>query len=677
MAEISQDPQNRVYELRREIEYHNYRYYVMDDPVVSDVEYDAMFRELQELEQKYPELQSPNSPTQRIGTRPSESFRHRSHTLPMYSLDNAFDLEEWQNYVQRIQKMLPGEEIEFWVDPKLDGLAVETIYQNGAFQMAITRGDGYTGEDISENMRTVRNMPLQLFEKDYLPEYLEVRGEIIIYQKHFQELNRLQEEENKRPFANPRNAAAGSVRQLDPKVTAKRPLRYIVYGIGSLSSGKFKEPWNTQADIINGLRQLGFSVNPHSCLCKDAREVEKYYQGLVAKRSEFPYEIDGIVSKVNSLEQQGRLGSTARAPRWALAIKFESVQVETKLKDIQVQVGRTGTLTPVARLEPLSVGGVRVSRATLHNEDEIRNKDLKIGDQVIVQRAGDVIPEVVRALPEKRNGEERDFYFPSSCPVCGSRVTRLRGEVAYRCLNLSCPAILLQSLIHFVSKSGLDIDGIGQKWIEVWVEKGMIKSPADLFKLRKQDLLPLERMGPKQAENMLNALEDAKNKASLEKFISALGIRLIGEETSKLLARYYQDLDHLSKAEKEELQEIEDIGPEIAESIQSFFQNPQNQKLLEEFKSVGLWPVSKSSNEESLDQMPLENKKFIFSGKMQKLTRSEAKDRVEKAGGQIVSAVSKNVNYLVVGKEPGSKYHKARELGVQIIDEKDFWELLE
>ena len=676
MQKATQEIRDRVEKLRRDIEYHNYRYYVLDSPVISDSEFDGMFRELQELEDRYPELQSQNSPTQRIGKEPSESFRHRSHTLPMSSLDNAFDLTEWESYVQRIRKMLPGEEIEFWVDPKLDGLAVEAIFENGVFQTAITRGDGYTGEDVTANMRTVRNMPLQLFETDFLPAYLEVRGEVVIYEEHFEELNRLQREQNRKPFANPRNAAAGSLRQLDPKITAQRPLRYIIYGIGSVSGGETEDIWTTQAEIIRGLEKLGLSVNPDSRLCRNAKEVEEYYQKLVEKRREFPYEIDGVVSKVNSLEQQNRLGSTARAPRWALAIKFESMQVETVLQDIQVQVGRIGTLTPVAKLEPVSVGGVTISRATLHNEDEIRSKDLKIGDRVIVQRAGDVIPEVVRPLPEKRDGREREFYFPENCPVCGSKVSRLQGEAAYRCLNLSCPAILLQSLIHFVSKTGLDIDGIGHKWIETWVEKGMVQSPADLFKLQKEDLLPLERMGPKQADNMLNALEEAKNRATLDKFISALGIRLIGEETSKLLAKHYRDMDELSRASKEGLQQIEDIGPEIAESIQSFFQNPRNRELLEDFKQVGLWPISEHVQKEVESDLPLKEKKFIFTGRLQNLTRSRAKERVEQAGGHVVSAVSKNVDYVVIGEDPGSKYNKARELGVEIIDEEQFLELL-
>jgi len=667
--------QDRAEELRRQIEYHNYRYYVLDNPVISDAEYDQLFRELQDLEKNYPELIVPYSPTQRVGGPPAEEFVHRAHTVPMYSLENAFDLEEWHNYLQRIRKLLPGEEINFWVDPKLDGLAVEIIYENGKYQAAATRGDGYTGEEVTANMRTVRNLPLQL-QKNHDLEYLEVRGETIINLKDFERLNRQQLEENKKPFANPRNLAAGSIRQLDPKVTAQRPLRFIAYGVGQVRWKSRNTVWKTQAEIANGLKDLGLTTAPRAKLCTQASEVEQYYQNLGRIRDNMPFEIDGMVVKVNDLDQQRRLGTTARAPRWSIALKFKAVQAETKLKDIQVQVGRTGALTPVAKLSPVSIGGVTVSKATLHNEDEIRAKDLKIGDTVIVQRAGEVIPEVVRPVIEKRTGQEKDFFFPKYCPVCHSKVSRLQGEVAYRCLNVSCPAKLIQELIHFVSKAGLDIEGLGNKWIEIFVNKGLVKTPADLFRLKKEDLLQLERMGSKSADNMLKALEEAKQKADLPKLLAALGIRFVGDQTAKVLAEHFRDLDELARADKESLQEIKDIGPEIAESIRKFFTNEQNQKLLQDFKQIGLWPVSRQEPDKN-KQVPtnLKDKKFIFSGRLQQLTRSQAQEKVEQFGGKVVGSMSKNVDYLVVGENPGSKLDKARDLGVRVINEQEFLDL--
>lgn len=667
--------QDRAEELRRQIEYHNYRYYVLDQPVISDAEYDQLFRELQDLEKNYPELIVPYSPTQRVGGPPAEEFVHRAHTVPMYSLENAFDLEEWHNYLQRIRKLLPGEEINFWVDPKLDGLAVEIIYENSKYQAAATRGDGYTGEEVTANMRTVRNLPLQL-QKNHDLEYLEVRGETIINLKDFERLNRQQLEENKKPFANPRNLAAGSIRQLDPKVTAKRPLRFIAYGVGQVRWKSSNTVWKTQEEIAKGLKELGLTTAPRAQLCNQASEVEEYYQNLGRIRDNMPFEIDGMVVKVNDLDQQRRLGTTARAPRWSIALKFKAVQAETKLKDIQVQVGRTGALTPVAKLSPVSIGGVTVSRATLHNEDEIRAKDLKIGDTVIVQRAGEVIPEVVRPVIEKRTGQEKDFFFPQYCPVCHSKVSRLQGEVAYRCLNVSCPAKLIQELIHFVSKAGLDIEGLGNKWIEIFVNKGLVKTPADLFRLKKEDLLQLERMGSKSADNMLKALEEAKQKADLPKLLSALGIRFVGDQTAKVLAEHFRDLDELARADKESLQEIRDIGPEIAESIRDFFANEQNQRLLQDFKQIGLWPVSRQQPDKNEQfQTNLKDKKFIFSGRLQQLPRSQAQEKVEQFGGKVVGSMSKNVDYLVVGENPGSKLDKARDLGVTVINEQEFLDL--
>lgn len=673
--------ERRAEELRRQIEYHNHLYYVLDEPVISDAEYDSLFRELQELEERYPQLRSAYSPTRRIGAEPSEAFAHRSHSLPMSSLDNVFDLQEWESYVQRLQRLLPGESFSFWVDPKLDGLAVEVIYERGGYSAACTRGDGYTGEVVTSNMATVRNLPLRIpvagDSSSEAPEYLEVRGEVIMSLSEFQHLNREQAEQGRKPFANPRNAAAGSVRQLDPRVTASRPLRFYAYGLGLVRWPDGESRWLTQEEIIHGLRDLGISTVPEAALCRDEREVKSYYRELLEKRLRLPYELDGVVAKVNSLEQQNRLGSTARAPRWALAIKFPTQQAETRLINIRVQVGRTGALTPVAELEPVTVGGATVSRATLHNEDEIRAKDLRIGDRVIIQRAGDVIPEVVRPLPERRTGEERQFQFPSQCPACRGRVDRLQGEVAYRCLNSSCPAQLKQALKHFVSKSGLDIEGLGDKWIEALVDREYVRDFADLFFLRGEELVQMERMGPKLADNILQSLHRAREQASLERLLSALGIGLVGSETAKLLARHYSDLEELQRASKEELQRIQDIGPEIASSISSYFSNPANQRVLEKLKQAGVWPSSTRESREEADQGPLQGKRILFTGRMQNYTRSEAQQLAQEAGASVASNVSSRLDYLVAGNDPGGKLERARELGVTVLSEEEFLALLQ
>ena len=677
-----EDIATRADELRRLLEYHNHRYYVLDAPEISDAEYDAMYRELQDLEERYPEIRVPHSPTRRIGAEPSEAFRHRSHSLPMSSLDNVFDLAEWDSYVQRIRRMLPSESFAFWVDPKLDGLAVEVIYERGAYAAACTRGDGYTGEEVTRNMATLRNLPLQLPASGNreleIPEYLEVRGEVIMSLSDFQLLNRHQDEQGRRVFANPRNAAAGSVRQLDPGITASRPLRFFAYGVGLVRWSDGDSRWLTQEEIMHGLAGLGLSTVPKAGLCRDAEEVKDSFRRLESGGLDLPYEADGVVAKVNSLDQQERLGSTARAPRWAMAIKFRAEQAETLLKDIRIQVGRTGVLTPVAQLEPVSVGGVTVSRATLHNEDEIRAKELLIGDRVIVQRAGDVIPEVVRPLKDKRSGGEREFRFPDSCPPCGGRVDRLPGEVAYRCLNTSCPAQIKQALIHFVSKSGLDIEGLGNKWIEALVDREYVEDFADLFQLRKEQLIQMERMGDKLADNILDAIERARQQADLQRLISALGIRLVGSETARVLASHYRDLDQLSAASKEELQHISDIGPEIAASITSYFANPANRRVLDKLKQAGLWPKSEESPESEQEQhnVPLQGKRLLFTGRLGGLTRDRAKELAESAGGKIVGSVSGKLDYIVVGEEPGSKLDKARKVGATVLSEDDFLDLV-
>jgi len=673
---MAQDPKHRAAELRELIEHHNYCYYVLDQPEISDPEYDALFEELLQLEQEHPELQVPHSPTQRVGGQPSEAFTSREHRLPMYSLDNIFEPSEWQTYLERVHRLLPGERIQFWVDPKLDGLAVEVIFQDGVFAAAATRGDGKTGEDVSQNMRTVRNLPLQLMGEGPQPAYLEVRGEVVMTFRDFERLNRSQAEQGVKLFANPRNAAAGSVRQLDPRITSRRPLRFFAYGIGEVQWASSRErQWTEQAEVMRGLKDLGLSIAPEADLFQDPDEVLEYFQELSAGRSSLPFEIDGIVAKVNSLDQQRRLGATARAPRWAIALKFKAAQAETVLENIEVQVGRTGVLTPVARLKPVNVGGVTVSRATLHNEDEIRAKDLKVGDPVLVQRAGDVIPEVIRPLPEKRTGQEKEFHFPGHCPVCGSEVARLPGEVALRCMNMSCPAKLVQGLIYFVSKAGLDIEGLGRKWIETLVEQGLIKGPADIFRLRKEDLLGLERMGDKLADNLLGAIDEARQRATLESLISALGIQLVGRQTASILSRQFPDLQALAEADQDSLVRLKDIGPEIATSIRTFFANPQNQRLLQDLKDVGLWPRS-GPEEEKQAGTRLSGLRFVFTGRLESLSRQQAREQVQKAGGEVGDSISKNVDYVVAGEDPGNKLDRARKLGVEILNEEGFADLL-
>lgn len=667
------EPARRMQELAAFIRHHDHRYYVLDDPEVSDAEYDALFRELQDLEGRYPELADPDSPTQRVGGTALAMFQPFAHSLPMYSLDNAFSLEEWRAFITRLTRALPGENPAFWVDPKLDGLAVEVVYAQGRFVRAGTRGDGTFGEDVTANMRTVRNLPLRLQAKHAVPDMLEVRGEMIMRRGEFAELNRQQAEAGRKVFANPRNAAAGSVRQLDPRITAGRPLRFYAYGVGLVRWPESVTGWATQEEIFSGLQSLGFAVPEHSRLCSGPEEVEHHYAAVVGLRDTLAYEIDGIVAKVNSLAQQQHLGATARAPRWAVAWKFPAGQAVTRLLDIQVQVGRTGVLTPVAILQPTALSGVTVSRATLHNEDEIRSKDLRLGDMVLVQRAGDVIPEVVGPVVEERTGAEQEFTFPRTCPACASPAVRLPGEAAWRCQNLACPALLRESLIYFVSKAGLDVDGLGRKWVEMLVDKGLIHTPADIFRIREEDLLALERMGPKLAGNIIAAIDRARNQADLPRVIRALGIRHVGGQTARVLADHYADLDALARANQEQLQQLPDIGPEVAASIHGFFSNPDNQRLLREFRELGLWP-QKEGNQSTVQESDsaFAGKRVLFTGSLSGLQRTQAQKLVEHAGGTVANAVSKKVDFVVVGADPGSKLAKARELGLKILDETEF-----
>ena len=685
MSGPANDERQRAQELRKLLEYHNHRYYVLDDPEVTDAEYDALFRELRGLEERFPELDDPNSPTRRVGGAPSEKFESQEHAERMYSLDNAMSLEEFDAFVERVRRLLPeGFEGEpaFWADPKLDGLAMEAVYEDGTLAMALTRGDGHVGEVVTANMRTVRNVPLTLRIPDGgsqadVPSVLDVRGEVVMRKDDFAALNARQEEEGGKPFANPRNAAAGSMRQLDPAVTASRPLRFLAYGVGRVRWADGRDRWPTQESVIRGLEALGLAVPADAVRCDTPDGVRSLYERLRDTRDRRPMDIDGLVAKLDDRELQRVLGFTARFPRWAIALKFPAHQARTRLNAISVQVGRTGVLTPVAELEPVSVGGVTVARATLHNEDEIRAKGLLVGDTVIVQRAGDVIPEVVGPVLEERDGSQEPFVFPSECPVCRSPAERLEGEVAWRCLNVSCPAVRRGRIKHFASKAGLDLEGVGVKLVEQLVDQDMVRTPADLFTLTVDRLAPLPRMAEKSARNVVAAVAMGRERATLARLLSALGIRHVGEQTARVLAAEFTDLDDLAEADAERLIALRDVGPEVAASIRAFFDNPDNRALLESFREVGLWPLGGPPPGADADRpLPLAGKRLLFTGALP-VSRSEAKRLAEEAGGTAVASASRRVDWVVAGENAGSKLDKARELGLDIIDYETFLSLLD
>ncbi len=574
----------RVKQLREQINYHNYRYYVLDSPEISDAEYDRLFDELVELEAKYPQLVTPDSPTQRVGAAPLEEFKTARHSLPMLSLNKATSEVEFLDFHRRVRDLSGvGEKtIRYTVEPKFDGLAVELVYRRGTFAVGSTRGDGVTGEDVTQNLKTVKTIPLKLMGKN-LPGLIEVRGEVIMTKDDFERLNKQREKSGEPLFANPRNAAAGSVRQLDSKITSSRPLNMFAYGIGRVEGRRLSNHW----DSIQYLKELGLKISQYVELCDSVDEVRSYYDKLEEKRNDLPYEIDGMVIKVNEFELQDRLGELSRSPRWAVAWKFPPQQETTKVKNIIVSVGRTGALTPVAMLEPVRVGGVEVSRATLHNEDEVKKKGVRIGDTVVIQRAGDVIPEVVKVVESKRTGKEKKFVMPDRCPVCGSKAERPPGEAIHRCTGIACPAQIKENLAHFAWKGAMDIDGVGYKLLEQMVDKKIIQDQADLYFLKKQDIMKMDRMGDKLAENILNAIDKSRN-PPLTNLIYALGIRNVGYHLAGVLARYFGSIDNLAKQSIEDLTEVHEIGPIVAESIYNFFHNPKNLKILEKLKKGGV-----------------------------------------------------------------------------------------
>jgi DNA ligase (NAD+) len=664
---VPKEIQERVEKLQEEIRRYDYYYYVLNQPLISDAEYDKLFRELLELERQYPELVTPDSPTQRVGAPPAEEFAPVEHAIPMLSLANCFNDEELEEWDDRVRRMLGGEPVEYVCEPKLDGLSVELVYVDGVFTVGSTRGDGRVGEDVTRNLRTIKQVPLRLFPLNgKVPRLLEARGEVYMEKEAFRRLNEERERAGEPLFANPRNAAAGSLRQLDPNVTASRPLKIFFYAMGRAEGIEIR----SQVELLTTFPKLGLPVNPLWKLCKTLDEVKAFYRELLAMRHELPYEADGMVVKVNDFAQREILGEVSRAPRWAIAYKFPAEEATTRVLDIVVQVGRTGALTPVAILEPVEVSGATVSRATLHNEDEIRRKDIRIGDWVIVRRAGEVIPEVVKSIPERRTGAEKEFKMPERCPACGGPVVRPPGEVAYRCENLSCPARIKESIRHFASRRAMDIEGLGEKLVDQLVETGLVRKLSDIYRLKKEDLVNLERMGEKSAQNLLEQIERSKN-AGLARLIFALGIRYVGEHLAEVLAEHFPSLEALSNATYEELIQIPEIGPRIAQSIVDFFRNAENRKLIQELKELGV-----KTEAEKPKEGPLSGKTFVFTGTLSAFPREEARRLVESLGGRVASTVSRKVDYVVVGADPGEKLRKAQELGITILTEEEFRKLV-
>jgi DNA ligase (NAD+) len=660
---------DRIHALRESLNHHNHLYYVLDQPEISDAEYDRLFDELSNLEKAYPELITPDSPTQRVGASPLEAFNTVKHSLPMLSLNKATTEPEFLDFHRRVLELSAADEkiIRYAVEPKFDGLAVEVIYRNGLFSVGSTRGDGIVGEDVTLNLRTIKSIPLRLMGKK-VPDLIEVRGEVIMNKEDFARLNKEREKSGEPLFANPRNAAAGSVRQLDSGVTNTRHLTMFAHGTGLVSGKGLTNQWDT----LLYLKDAGFKVSEHTALCENTGQVKDYYQKMLKRRDDLPYEIDGIVIKLNDFELQRKLGEISRSPRWAVAWKFPAQQEHTIVRNIIVSVGRTGALTPVAILEPVRVAGVEVSRATLHNEDEVRKKDVRIGDTVVIQRAGDVIPEVVKVVESQRTGKERPFVMPDKCPVCGSKVERQEGEAVRRCTGMACPAQIKENLAHFASKGAMDIEGLGYNYLEQMVDKGIIEDPADLYVLRKEDLMKMDRMGDKLAQNLLDAI-DRSRKPNLANLIYAMGIRNVGTHLADVLARNFKSVDHLAEQSVEDLIRVHEIGPIVAQSIYNFFREPKNINVLEKLKKGGvLFPVEKSEFKET----PFEGKTFVLTGGLDSMTRDEARKAVEGLGGRVSSSVSKKTDFVVVGKDPGSKLDDARRLGIKTLNEEEFKNLL-
>lgn len=656
----------RAAQLRREIEEHNYRYHLLDQPVISDSQFDMLLRELQDLEKLYPELLTPDSPTMRVGGAPLSAFSPLVHKLPMYGLDNSFTAAELRDFDSRVRKGINQNSIDYICELKIDGLAVSVQYEAGLFVRGATRGDGVSGEDITQNLRTVRQLPLKLPEA----VTLEVRGEVYIPRKEFELMNHARQEQGEPLFANPRNAAAGSLRQLDPKVSAGRPLKIFLYGLGEHSLAL-----TTQNAVLETLEQLHLPVNPHRTLCCDIDAVWDYCLAWQMRRHELPFEIDGIVVKVNELSLQKLLGSTSRSPRWAVAFKYPAEEKTTRVIDIQVNVGRTGAITPVAVLEPVLLSGSTVKRASLHNEDVLAEKDVLIGDTVVIRKAGEVIPEVVRVVPEARTGQETAYIMPKQCPSCGSAVHRLPGEAALRCLNPSCPAQVVEKLVHFASRRAMDIEGIGPAVAELLWREGLAADVADLYYLKSTQLEPLERLAEKSASNLVSAVERSRGNP-LHRLLFGLGIRFVGERAARVLAEHFGDLNAVREADMQALTAVPEIGPKIAETVFRYFRSAETAYVVEKLRRAGVNFVEPAKAAGVAENRFLERQLFVFSGTLERVTRDQAAALVEEQGGRVASAVSKKTTYLVAGDDPGSKLKRALELGVQVLNETEFLEFI-
>ena len=659
--------QRQIEELREQLEHHEYLYYVLDQPEITDAEYDAQMRLLSELEAKHPEYRSLDSPTQRVGGAAREGFVKVAHSSPMLSLDNALNEEELRAFDQRVRSLLKAEPFSYVGEVKLDGLSMAAHYEQGQLKQALTRGDGRVGEEVTENARTIRSLPLRVKNAVNGVTAFEVRGEVVMPKKSFERLNHEREKDGLPRFANPRNAAAGALRALDPKLTAARQLDYFSYFLFNEGRPLLDSQWES----LNSLESMGFKVNQNRRLCKDLDELLVFIRELEAKREDLPYEIDGVVAKVDSIAQQDKLGWTAKAPRWAIAFKFAARQAETVLEEIGVNVGRTGAITPYAILAPVVVGGVTVSRATLHNEDEIARLGLAGGDRVLVERSGDVIPKVVRVVEQGKN--RKPFHMPSKCPVCGGHVVREEGEVASRCVNTNCPARILESLLHFASRHVMDIDGMGVALVEQLLARGLVKSIADLYQLTAERLEELDRMGKKSAAKIIENIERSRRQP-LARVLNGLGIPFVGERTAQILADYFGDLDLIARSSVEELQQAEEVGPKVAAAIRDFFDEKQNQESVERLREAGLQFTQETKRKKA---GTLNGLTFVLTGTLPTLTRDEAKERIEANGGKVAGSVSRKTNYVVAGEEAGSKLDKANELGIPILDEAALFAILD
>jgi DNA ligase (NAD+) len=654
----------KIQKLRKEIKYHEKKYYVDNDPQVSDHEFDLLVKELEKLESQFHRLITPESPTQRVGEQPLEGFVSVEHRAPMLSLDNCYSEDELREFEERIKKIIPAQKIEYVSELKMDGLGISIIYRDGKYYQAVSRGDGFRGDDVTSNVKTIRSLPLTI----NAPHEIEVRGEIYLPFKSFKKINQEREKKGEPLFANPRNAASGSLRLLDPKEVASRQLDIVLYSI--FIEGKEQL---SQWENLKTLKDLEFKTNPFYRHCASLNDAISFYEEWCARRDTLDYDVDGVVIKVNSTEQQKLLGSTAKFPRWSISYKFPARQATTKIEKIVIQVGRTGALTPVAILEPVSLSGVTISSSSLHNQDEIKRKDIRVNDTVLIERSGDVIPKVVSVMKERRTGKEVKFRFPSVCPVCDSTTFKPEGEVISRCTNPSCPARLKGSLLHFASRRAMNIEGLGKSLVNQLLERKLVEKIPDLYSLKYEDLVELERMGPKSSKNLLDEIEKTKQR-NLTRLIYALGIRYVGERTAQALAAHFKSLDALTNASIEELTQIEDVGPKVAESVVFFFDQPENQELISKLKKAGINFFLKAAERE--DVKSLEGQKYVLTGTLSSFSREEAKEIIEELGGTVTSSVSRNTRYVIAGESPGSKLQKAQELGIPTLDEKGFLKLV-